>query len=224
MCHRFETFSTAKHRAICTINVLLSLRECAVDVIVADSYQAMILPDDISMRIMEFISGRRSVRFVDRDELMCVMYMYGKDGRVNGQDEVEEASGLAQKTASQLGQEIDIYRNSSVGKLDPEYVRSKYVNRQLQLAVEKKEPERISGDPAILTDCFAQHVAYHKQDYFMELYGPLREGELSSDIRPALLDRMVMVCYNRKGFEDTGLSHPLIPAYVWFRDQAGAKP
>ncbi len=191
--------------------------------IVADSYMAMVLPDDISERISKFISGKQSFPFVGRDDLMCLMYLYGKEAKVQ-ENEIEEASGLAQTTATQLGQEIDIYQNSSAGKLDPEYIRSKYVNRQLQLAVEKKDPARISGDPAVISDCFAQHVAYHKQDYFFELYGPLKEQELTSDIRPALLGRMVMVCYNRKVLSDTGLSHPLIPAYVWFRDQAGAKP
>lgn len=193
------------------------------DVIVADSYMAMVLPDDISERIVSFISGKRGFPFVERGELMCLMYLYGKEGKVSS-TEVEEASGLAQTTARQLGQEIDIYANSSAGKLDSEYIRSKYLNRQLQLAVEKKEPERIAGDPAILSDCFAQHAAHYKQDYFFELYGPLKEGELTADIRPALLGRMVMVCYNKKGVEELGLSHPLIPAYVWFRDQAGAKP
>ena len=192
-------------------------------VIVADSYMAMVLPDDISERILQFISGKKNFPFIGRDELMCIMYLYGKDGGVKI-EEVEETSALAQTTARQLSQEIDIYLNSSAGKLDPEYVRSKYVNRQLQLAVERKEPARIAGDPSILSDCFAQHVAHHKQDYFFELFGPIKEGEITSDIRPALLGRMVMVCYNRKGSGDLGLSHPLIPAYVWFRDQAGAKP
>ncbi|MGI0036922.1 MAG: hypothetical protein ACRD99_01025, partial [Nitrososphaera sp.] len=161
--------------------------------IVADSYMAMVLPDDISERIVEFVSGRKSFPFVGRDEIMCMMYLYGRQGGVKS-EEVEEASGLAQKTATQLGQEIDIYSNSSAGKLDPEYLRSKYVNRQLQLAVEKKAPERIASDPAILSDCFAQHVAFHRQDYLFELYGPMKEREITSDIRSALLGRMVMVC------------------------------
>jgi hypothetical protein len=184
---------------------------------------AMVLPDDISRRIGEFIAGRRSFPFIGLDELACVMYLYGKDGKV-GDKEVEQVSSLAQKTASQMSQDIDIYVNSSAGKLDPEYIRSKYVNRQLQLAVEKKDGERISSDPAILSDCFAQHVAYYKQDYFFELYGPLKDGELTSDIRPALSGRMVMTCYNRKDAKETGVSHPLVPVYVWFRDQTGAKP
>ncbi|HXG08017.1 MAG TPA: hypothetical protein VNI77_11915 [Nitrososphaera sp.] len=190
--------------------------------IVSDSYIAMLLPDDITPRISEFLAGTRTFPFVERDELMCVMYLYGRSARVS-EEEIEEVNSLAQRTASQLAQEIDIYANSSPAKLDPEYIRSKYINRQLQLAVENK-PERIAGDPAIISDCFAQHVVYHKQDYFLELYGPLKNAELTSDIRPLLEGRMVMICYNRKDASDIGLAHPLIPVYVWFRDQAGAKP
>lgn len=190
--------------------------------IVADSHMAMLLPDDIASRISEFIAGKRTFPFVGGDELMCIMYIYGKSGRVS-EKELEQVNSMAQRTASQLGQEIEIYTNSPAAKLDPEYVRSKYINRQLQLAVDNK-PDRVAGDPAIVSDCFAQHAGYYNQNYFFELYGPLKESELTTDIRPMLAGRMVMVCYNRKGTHETGLSHPLIPVYVWFRDQAGAKP
>jgi hypothetical protein len=169
--------------------------------IVIDSHMAMILPDDMAERISDFIAGKRNFPFVDPDELMC--------------------------TASQLGKEIDIYINSSASKLETEYIRSNYINRELQLAVERKSQDvknRISGDPTIISDCFAHHVAYYRQDYFLEIYGPLKDSQLTSDIRSALAQRMVMVCYNRKGVQETRLVHPLIPVYVWFKDQAGAKP
>jgi hypothetical protein len=195
-------------------------------VIVIDSYMAMILPDDMAERISGFIAGKLSFPFVGRDELMCIMYLYGRNSRVSESD-IDGVSSLAQHTASQLGKEIDIYINSSAGKLDTEYIRSNYINRELQLAVERKPQDvnkRIAGDPAIISDCFAQHVAYYKQDYFLELYGPLRDSQLTSDIRSALAHRMVMVCYNRKGAQQARLAHPLIPVYVWFRDQTGAKP
>jgi len=184
---------------------------------------AIILPDGMTERIAEFVAGKRSFPFIGQDELMCMMYLYGRSGKV-GENEVEEASKLAERTAAQMGQDIDIYVNSSAGKLDPEYIRSKYINRELQLAVEKKANSRIAGDPAIISDCFAQHVAYYRQDYFLELYGPLKDSELTADIRSLLACRMVMVCYNRKSAKYIGLSHPLIPVYVWFRDHAGAKP
>jgi hypothetical protein len=183
---------------------------------------AMVLPDDIARRVADFMSGKASFPFIGRDEPMCLMYLYGKASGVKA-EQVEEAAGLAQRTASQMAIDIDSYANSSAGKLDSEYIRSKYLNRELQLAVENKLG-RLAGDPAILSDCFAQHVAHYRQDYFFGLYGPLKEGELVSDIRGALAGRMVMVCYNRKSTQDTGLAHPLIPVYVFFRDQAGAKP
>jgi hypothetical protein len=194
--------------------------------IVIDSYMAMILPDDIAERISGFIASKLNFPFVGPDELMCIMYLYGRNSRTS-EGEIDEVSSLAQHTASQLGQEIDIYMNSSASKLETEYIRSKYINRELQLAVETKPQDvkkRIAGDPAIISDCFVHHVAYYKQDYFLELYGPLRDSQLTSDIRSALTHRMVMVCYNRKGAQETRLAHPLIPVYVWFKDQTGAKP
>jgi hypothetical protein len=194
--------------------------------IVIDSHMAMILPDDMAERISEFIAGKRNFPFVDPDELMCMMYLYGRNSMIR-EDEIDEVSSLAQHTASQLGKEIDIYINSSASKLETEYIRSNYINRELQLAVERKSQDvknRISGDPTIISDCFAHHVAYYRQDYFLEIYGPLRDSQLTSDIRSALAQRMVMVCYNRKGAQETRLVHPLIPVYVWFKDQAGAKP
>lgn len=192
-------------------------------VIVADSHLAMILPDDIAGRVAGFVAGRRDFPFIEKDELICMMYLYGRSGGVRSESDANEAAGLAQNTATQMSNDIDFYLNSSAGKLDSEYIRSKYVNRQLQLAVEKKDAGRFAGDPAILSDCFAQHVAYYKQDYFFGLYGPLKDQELTSDIRPALSGRMVMVCYNRKGEQELA-QHSLIPVYVWFRDQTGAKP
>ncbi|MDQ5843194.1 MAG: hypothetical protein M3286_06875 [Thermoproteota archaeon] len=194
--------------------------------IVIDSYMAMILPDDIAERILGFIAGKVNFPFVGPDELMCLMYLYGRNSKI-GEGEIGEVSSLAQHTASQLGREIDAYMNSPASKLETEYIRSKYINRELQLSVERKPQDvkkRIAGDPAIISDCFVNHVAYYRQDYFLELYGPLRDSQLTSDIHSVLADRMVMVCYNRKGAQEIKLAHPLIPVYVWFRDQTGAKP
>jgi hypothetical protein len=194
--------------------------------IVIDSHMAMILPDDMAKRIYEFIAGKQNFPFVEPDELMCMMYLFGRNSTIR-EEEIDEVSSLAQHTASQLGKEIDIYVNSSASKFETEYIRSKYINRELQLAVERRSQDvknRIARDPMVISDCFAYHVAYYRQDYFLELYGPLSDSQLTSDIRSALAQKMVMVCYNRKGAQETRLVHPLIPVYVWFKDQAGAKP
>lgn len=187
--------------------------------IVADARMAMVLPEDIATRISDFVAGRRGFPFIEKDETICLMYLYGKTAGVK-EGEIEEAAGLAQRTADQMLVDIERYRNSSQAMLDPEYVRSKFLNRGLQLAVEKKlAGDRLAGDPAVISDCFAQHVAFYRQGHFFGLYGPLKEGELTADIKPVLLGRMVMVCYNKKGEQELNV-HPLIPVYVWFSDRA----
>lgn len=184
--------------------------------IVADSHMAMVLPDDISDRISAFVAGRAGFPFIKSDELVCLMYVYGRKGGVKP-EEVEEASDLAQRTAAQMVIDIDGYQNSSSGKLDPEYIRSKCLNRELQMAVDKKQ-FKLAADPATLSDCFAQHISFHRQQYFFGLYGPLKENELITGVRPALAGRMVMVCYNRKSESDLSM-HPLIPVYAWFKEK-----
>ena len=50
--------------------------------IVIDSHMAMILPDDMAERISEFIAGKRNFPFVDPDELIALMYLYGRNGTI----------------------------------------------------------------------------------------------------------------------------------------------
>ena len=179
---------------------------------------AMVIPDNIAERIAEFVAGSRSFPFIEKDETMCLMYLYGRSNGIKDSD-IGEVAGLAGRTADQMAAEIDMSKNSSQARLDPEYIRSKFINRELQLAVERKlEANRLAGDPYLLADCFAQHVAFYKQNHFFGLYGPLKERELTADIRGALLGRMVMVGYNRKGWQELD-THPLVPVYVWFRDR-----
>lgn len=190
----------------------------AAATIASDSHMAMVLPDDIGSRIADFVAGRSGFPFIAGDETMCLMYIYGKSAGVRP-EQVQQVADLAQRTAGQMAIDIDGYLNGPAGRLDTEYIRSKYLNRELQLSVEGRQG-RLAGDPSILSDCFAQHVAYHRQEYFFGLYGPLKEGELTRDVRPALLGRMVMVCYNKKNEQELGPDrrhhHPLIPVYVWF--------
>lgn len=190
-------------------------------IIAADSHMAMVLPEDVAGRIAAFMAGRLAFPFIAKDELVCLMYLYGRAGGVKNEEEVEEVAELAQRTASQMAVDIESY--GMPGRLDPEFIKSRYLNRELQLAVDDNnnvhgQRRPLGADPAVIADCFAQHVAYHKQDYFFGLYGPLKEGELTADTRPALTRRMVMVCYNRKDESELD-THPLIPVYVWFRQK-----
>ena len=85
-----------------------------------------------------------------------------------------------------MATDIEIYSNSPKKKINSEFIRNKYINRGLQIAVEKKKDaineERMSNDPAILSDCFAQHVSYYNQEYYFQIYGPFKNSEMIQDI------------------------------------------
>jgi hypothetical protein len=191
--------------------------------IVADSHMGIILPEDISNRIAEFMAGRQNFPFIKADELICIFYLFGKNNKVNSDEELKEVIDLADRTVSKMTRDIEIHSNSlKTKKVDSEFMRSKYINRELQITVEKKaddvKEERIWNDPMILSDCFAQHVSYYNQEYFFHIYGPLRESEMIKHARIDLLGRMVMIGYNRKGEKSLPFHHALIPLYIWTRD------
>src|SRR5919109_3049800 len=151
--------------------------------IVADSYMRIILPEDISTRIAEFMAGMRNFPFIRDNELICVFYLYGRNSKVNGEEEMKEVIDLAERTVANLTRDIEIYNNSPKAKMNSEFIRSKYINRGLQITVEEKNTTDIKGarvmkDPTILSDCFAQHISYYNQEYFFQIYGPFTEREL----------------------------------------------
>lgn len=189
--------------------------------IICDSYMRMILPEDISSRLSEFIADRQNFPFIRNDELMCIFYLYGKKNGVRYDKEYNEVMNLAENTVIKLRRDIETYNDSPKSKMDSQFTRSKFINRELQVTVEEKKSvskERILNDPVIISDCFAQHVSYYNQEYFFQLYGPLREYDLINDARQYLLGRMVMLGFNRKDENSLPFQNAFIPLYVWFRD------
>src|SRR5919109_1075682 len=189
--------------------------------IISDSYMRMILPENISYRLDEFIRGRQNFPFIRSDELMCIFYLYGKKNRVRYDKESREVINLAENTIINLQSDIEKYNGSSKSKMDSQFIRSKFVNRELQIIVEEKKhvsKERIINDPMIISDCFAQHVSYYNQEYFFQLYGPLGEYDLINDVKEYLLGRMVMLGFNRKDEKSLPFQSAFIPLYVWIRD------
>ena len=189
--------------------------------IISDSYMRMILPEDISYRLSEFIAGRQNFPFIRNDELVCVFYLYGKKSGVRYDKEYSEAINLAENTVNKLRGDIEAYSHSPKLKISSQFIRSKFVNRELQVTVEENKrvsKERIVNDPIIISDCFAQHVAYHNQKYFFQLYGPLSECELINDVRKYLLGRMVMLGFNRKDEKSLPFQNAFIPLYIWIKD------
>jgi len=187
----------------------------------------MILPEDISERISSFISGRLDFPFVKKDELISLLYLYGKSNAVL--DHPERVLAIAKKTVETLEKSIEKYRNGPKSFFDSEYLRNNYIRRQLQITVDKNNntendkdapdmnKRRIINDPVILSECFLQHVAFYDQKYSFFFYGPLKENELTYDIRNLLSGKIVMLGYN-KVQDELPFDHPIIPLYVWAKD------
>ena len=191
-----------------------------------DLHMTMILPEDISERISSFISGILDFPFVKKDELISLLYLYGKSNAVL--DHPERVLAIAKKTVETLEKSIERYRNGPKSFFDSEYLRNNYIRRQLQITVDKDNNKndkdapdmnkrRIINDPVILSECFLQHVAFYDQKYSFFFYGPLKENELTYDIRSLLSGKIVMLGYN-KVQDELPFDHPIIPLYVWAKD------
>jgi hypothetical protein len=190
--------------------------------IVTDSYMGMILPEDISNRIYAFIRGEQKFPFIKDSELTCIFCLYGKKYRVKEEEQKLQVIDLAERTVALMIKKIEIYKNGPKEKMDSEFIRSKYINRQLQIVVEKENrviKDQVLNDPALLSDCFIQHISLYNQEYFFQIYGPLKESALLTDMKKDLVQRMVMIGYNRKNEKFLPFYHPLIPLYVWARDR-----
>jgi len=191
-----------------------------------DLHMTMILPEDISERISSFISGRLDFPYVKKDELISLLYLYGKSNAVL--DHPERVLAIAKKTVEILEKSIEKYRNGPKSFFDSEYLRNNYIRRLLQITVDKNNNKngkdvpdinkrRIINDPMILSECFLQHVAFYNQKYSFFFYGPLKENELTYDIRSLLSGKIVMLAYN-KVQDELPFDHPIIPLYVWAKD------
>jgi hypothetical protein len=187
----------------------------------------MILPENISERISAFLCRNQKFPFIRNEELMCIFFLYGRKSKVRGEKAYNEVMHLADDTYRKISKDIEVYKNKeSKMNLITDFARSNYINRGLQIMVENKNnniigKDRISADPIILLDCFARHVAYHDQDFFLQVYGPFKESGLTRDMHNSLLGRMVMIGYNRMEEKHLPFDHPLIPLYVWMRDHIG---
>jgi len=193
--------------------------------ILADSYMGVFMPADLPRRVMEFMAGRTGFPFIKRDELIGIFYLFGKDQGVP-EAEVAQASGLAQKTAERVAADIRLYRMTPA-KLEPAFTRQNYTKRSLQVVVDSagdftEVDRRVAADPAILADCFAQHVSHYHQDFFFELFGPIESGLLPENARTRLAKRMVLIGCNAKDRKALPYPSPLEPFIQWIGAQKDA--
>jgi len=190
-----------------------------------DLHMTMIFPEDISNRISAFMEGSLDFPFIRNDELVSLLYLYGRNNAVL--PDPDKVLAIAKKTIETLEHSIEKYKNAPKSMFDSEFVRDNYIRRQLQITVDRNKnnskvvsetnDKSIINDPVIISECFSQHVSFYDQKYSFFFYGPLKENELIQDLRNMLTGRIVMLGYNKEQ-DDLPFEHPIIPLYVWARE------
>ncbi|HET6779617.1 MAG TPA: hypothetical protein VFH09_00480, partial [Nitrososphaera sp.] len=136
-----------------------------------------------------------------------------------GESEVKAATDLAKRIVEQVARDIRVY-SAMPQKMDAQFTRENYTKRSLQIIVDSGgQPDvdrRVAGDPTILSDCFAQHVAYHRQGFFFELFQPFREEQLlPPELKNKLEGRMLLLGFNVKNRQSLPFKSSLGSFFEW---------
>lgn len=191
--------------------------------LVNDSFMGLFMPRDIQSRILQFMDGKLTFPFVRNDEIVGVFFLFGKNGKITNKMDILSARDLARNGMNQITKGVNLF-NSTSNRTTFNFVRENYTRRALQISTDlsklsKRDSlsirDRISGDPTILIYCFAQHIAYHRQDYFFELLNPLRAAQIPENLREKLESRMLLLGFNTKNLESLPYLTTLSPFVEW---------
>jgi len=186
----------------------------------ANSYMGLLFPEDLPERIKAFLAGKRDFPYISKEEIIGFFYIFGKQKAIFSVGiETAQILQLCGKIVRDFDRAIAQYK-TNVFSTDSNFTRSKYLKRQLQITVEMKEKstsEKLYKDPIIVTDSIIQHISFHNEKYFFQVYGPLKEQEVVRDLHVSLLGRVVMVGFNREGEKSIPFAHPLIPLFTHLR-------
>lgn len=185
----------------------------------ANSFMGLLFPEDLPERIKAFLAGKREFPYISADEIIGLFYIFGKQKEISSGIETAQILQLCGKTVRDFDKAIAQYRKN-VFSMDSNFTRSKYLKRQLQIAVDMKErstSDKLYKDPVIVTDSIIQHISFHNEKYFFQVYGPLKEQEVVKDLHMSLLGRVVMVGFNRESEKSIPFAHPLIPLFTHLR-------
>lgn len=196
--------------------------------IISDSYMGIFIPRDFSNRVLNFINGKSNLPFTQREEIIATFYIFGKDHKVNGELEITNVKDIARKTMEQVARQVRIYANNPI-HMNQESLRENFNKRSMQILIDSNNnnsnkkinfdiTKRISRDPTILSECYAWHLAYYKQDYFFKLFNPLRGTDLPSDLAEQLEGRMLMLGFNVKNSAKLTYDDPIVPFLQWLNE------
>jgi hypothetical protein len=103
--------------------------------------------------------------------------------------------------------------------MDVRFTRENYTKRSLQIVVDSGAQadvdRRVAGDPTILSDCFAQHIAYHKQEFFFELFQPFKADQIPAALKGRLEGRLLLLGFNVKDRQSLPFKSSLQPFFEW---------
>ncbi len=184
------------------------------------------LPENLSLRIHQFLNKIKDFPFIEKEELMGIFYLYGKNFRVSNELELLFATNIAKKTMEQLSKDVRSIHTQKNVLLDPDHIRQNYTKRILQISVETKNTNihgeelinRIYNDPDIVSNCYIQHLAYYKKDYFFELYKPFSSDQIPVTLRNKLEGRMLMLGFNVADSSMLPFDTPLSPFLTWMKN------
>jgi hypothetical protein len=196
--------------------------------IISDSYMGIFIPRDFSNRVLNFINGKSNLPFTQKDEIIASFYIFGKDHKVNGELEITNVKDIARKTMEQVARQVRLYANNPI-RMNQESLRENFNKRSMQILIDSNNKnsnkkinfditKRISRDPTILSECYAWHLAYYKQDYFFKLFNPLRGTDLPPDLVEQLEGRMLMLGFNVKNSAKLTYDDPIIPFLQWLNE------
>lgn len=186
------------------------------------------IPRDFSNRVLDFLNGKTNLPFTQKDEIIASFYIFGKDHKVNGELEITNVKDIARKTMEQIARQVRIYANNPLS-MNQESLRENFNKRSMQILIDSNNKnsnkkinfdttKRISRDPTILSECYAWHLAYYKQDYFFKLFNPLRGTDLPPDLVEQLEGRMLMLGFNVKNSAKLTYDDPIIPFLQWLNE------
>jgi hypothetical protein len=186
------------------------------------------MPRDFSNRVLDFLNGKTNLPFTQKDEIIASFYIFGKDHKVNGELEITNVKDIARKTMEQIARQVRIYANNPIS-MNQESLRENFNKRSMQILIDSNNKnsnkkinfdttKRISRDPTILSECYAWHLAYYKQDYFFKLFNPLRGTNLPPDLAEQLEGRMLMLGFNVKNSAKLTYDDPIIPFLQWLNE------
>ena len=196
-------------------------------VVVTDSYMGIFTPVDIDSRITHFLEKKIEFPFIKKDEIIGIFYLFGKNNKVISDLEMLSVKDIAKRTMEQRARNIKIFHEFEKNKLDSDFIREEYNNRILQISIEEQASSssskhlsyRITRDPTILSNCFEQHIAYYKQDYFFDLFKqPLKKTEVPSNLVNKLEQRMLMLCYNVSDSSQLPDNNTIRPFFQWLNE------